>query len=79
MWPSDAKALYPFHPRENGDCGDDRKMSTPFPVVILENLDNFRKLWSTLLSFEDMNRARLEIDHLSAHIKKGLFIRIKTR
>lgn len=57
--------------RQNGDCGEVCKMSTPSPPVLLENLDNFRKRWNTFLSLEEMNRARSEIDRLTAHIRKG--------
>ena len=44
-------------------------MATPSPAVILENLDNFKKRWGSFLSLDQMNRARLEINHSSAHIK----------
>ena len=56
--------------RQNGDCGEFREMATPSQAVILENLENFSKRWSAFLSLEEMNRARLEIDHLRAHIRK---------
>lgn len=46
-------------------------------AVILENLDNFSKRWSTFLSLDGMNRALLEIDHLRAHIRKGCLSDLK--
>ena len=52
-------------------------MATPSQAVILENLDNFSKRWSTFLNLEGMNRALLEIDHLRAHIRKGCLSDLK--
>ena len=63
--------------RQNGDCGEIREMATPSQAVILENLDNFSKRWSAFLSLDGMNRARLEIDHLRAHISKGCLSDLK--
>ena len=45
-------------------------MATPSPAVILENVDNFLKSWGSFLSLDQMNRARLEINHSSAHITR---------
>ena len=42
-------------------------MATPSPAVILENVDNFLKSWGSFLILDQMNRARLEINHSSAH------------
>ena len=47
-----------------------REMATPSPAVILENPDNFLKSWGSFLSLDQMNRARLEINHSSAHITR---------
>ena len=63
--------------RQNGDCGEVRKMSTPSPPVLLENLETFRKRWNTFLRLEEMNRARTEIDRLTVHIRKGCLSELK--
>ena len=63
--------------RQKSDCGEVREMATPSHPVILQNVDNFIKRWSTFLSLDGMNRALLEIDHLRAHIRKGCLSDIK--
>ena len=52
-------------------------MATRSDAVILQNVHNFIKRWSTFLSLDRMNRALLEIDHLRAHIRKGCLSDIK--
>ena len=34
---------------------------------------NFRERWKSFLNMEEMKKARLELDHLSVHIKKDCF------
>ena len=52
-------------------------MATRSDAVILQNVHNFIKRWSTFLSLDRMNRALLKIDHLRAHIRKGCLSDIK--
>ena len=52
-------------------------MATRSHTVILQNVHNFIKRWSTFLSLDRMNRALLEVDHLRGHIRKGCLSDIK--
>ena len=58
-----------FRARE--DSSEVRKMPTPHPEVMTENLENFVKRWQTFLNQDNMERTLTEIDHLRRHISKG--------
>ena len=58
-----------FRARE--DSSEVRKMPTPHPEVMIENLENFVKRWQTFLNEDNMERTLTEIDHLRRHIRKG--------
>ena len=63
--------------RQKSDCGKVHEMATRSHTVILQNVHNFIKRWSTFLSLDRMNRALLEVDHLRGHIRKGCLSDIK--
>ena len=63
--------------RQNSNCCEVREMATPFPAVILENLENFKKRLSSFLSLDQMNRVRLEINRSNPHIKEGCSSHLK--
>ena len=57
--------------RANGDCDEVRQLPTPDWKVVIENLHSFRERWKSFLNMEEMKKARLELHHLSEHIKKS--------
>ena len=63
--------------RANGDCDEVRQLPTPDWKVVIENLHSFRERWKSFLNMEEMKKARLELDHLSVHIKKGCLSGLK--
>jgi hypothetical protein len=62
--------------REIGDIGHERKMSTPSPQILTENIDRFASKWTTVTDSEDntpiiKEKTKKEIQNLKVHIQKG--------
>lgn len=54
-----------FH--QDGDLGDERKMSTACPIEIESNLERLLFIWTKNLNKDSLS----EIEHLRKHIHKG--------
>ena len=62
--------------REIGDIGLERKLSTPSPQILTDNIDKFASKWSTVTDSEIdtpiiKEKTRKEIQNLKVHIQKG--------
>ena len=60
--------------REPADKGEQRRMDTPSPEIILKNIDNFMRQWKTV-EFNSIpllpSSAVHEIEKLKGHVTKG--------
>lgn len=57
--------------REDGDCGDIRKLPTPAPETIDRNLNNFMSRWKKILECDSQGKTLHELQNLRIHILKG--------